>query len=311
MVSARPVVFIAGPTASGKTALAIELAQHYPVDLINVDAAQVYRGMDIGTAKLSIEEQRQYPHQLIDIRDPADTYNAVQFRNDALAAIKAAHDNQRIPVLVGGTLFYFMALERGISELPSGNAELRDQITERGNRLGWQHLHRELADIDPKLGLKIKSADAQRICRALEIHALTGEAPSAIMQRHQPEPMPYPAIKFALFLPDRAELHARIEERFQQMLSHGLIDEVQGLRQRNDLNAGSPSMRAVGYRQTWAYLDGDIDKDQLLASGVAATRQLAKRQLTWLRQQSNWVWLMANPPPNINWIRPFLSPYEN
>ncbi len=301
-----PVVFIAGPTASGKTGLAIELAKNRDVDLISVDAAQVYRGMDIGTAKLSKEEQAQFPHQLIDIREPWETYDASQFRDDALRAIARSHAAGRLPVLVGGTLFYFSALEKGVSKLPKGCAELRAKIEARADVSGWDQLHQKLSELDPVLGTRIQAADRQRVSRAWEIYELTGEVPSVVMRREAPVPIPYPVTKFALFTSDRKQLHQRITERFEMMLEQGLIEEVKALIEHPKVMEALPSMRCVGYRQTLDFLKGEFDQQALCERGAAATRQLAKRQLTWLRHQSGWVWLQSGDPRAVDWVDGFL-----
>lgn len=303
----RPVLFIAGPTASGKTELAMRLADRRDVALINVDAAQVYRGMDIGTAKLARSERERYPHALIDIRDPAEIYDAHQFVMDARRLIDEAHCDGRLPVLVGGTMFYFSALENGVSSLPRANPQIRRELEEEAKGIGWQGLHGRLQAVDPELAATIKNGDRQRIQRALEIYTLTGIAPSLVMQKYQPQPLEARLFKFNLYTPDRKLLHQRITRRFEIMLEQGLLDEVEQLRTRGDLDPDLPSMRCVGYRQAWQYLDGKIDYAQMKASGEAATRQLAKRQLTWLRHQRGQIWLSSEYVDNASLIEHFLS----
>ena len=283
-----------GPTASGKTGLAMALSDQLPLELVSVDAAQVYRGLDIGAAKPAPELLRRHPHRLLDICDPAERYSAARFREDALAAIAEIHAGRRIPLLVGGSMFYFAALEKGLSRLPEGDATLRAEIEAEADRVGWPALHGVLARIDPVLARTIRPGDAQRIQRALEIHHLTGERPSRIMARRRSEPLPHPLLKLALFTGDRRVLHETIARRFRAMLDAGLLEEVARLRARGDLTPALPAVRTVGYRQAWQHLDGEFDERELERRGVAATRQLAKRQLTWLRQQRGAVWLRGD-----------------
>ena len=306
-VAELPVVFIAGPTATGKTELGMRLADRREVDLINVDAAQVYRQMNIGTAKLDAESLRRYPHALIDIRDPSEVYDASQFVRDARALIRQAHMRGRIPVLVGGTLFYFAALEKGVSSLPGADAGIRLELEKEAGRIGWDGLYRQLETIDPDLCRTLRAGDRQRIQRAMEIYRVTGKAPSQAMAESRPQPLAEKLFKFNLYTPDRRLLHARIEARFEQMLEHGLIQEVEALRNRGDLHLDLPSMRCVGYRQVWHYLEGKLEYADMLARGVAATRQLAKRQLTWLRHQRGQVWLSSEYENNADLVLHFLS----
>ena len=305
--STLPVIFIAGPTASGKTDLAIELSKYKAVSLINVDAAQVYRGMNIGTAKLDTDALQRYPHALIDIRDPAQIYDAAQFVEDASALIDIAHEQGRIPVLVGGSQFYFAALERGVSTLPAANEEIRREIDQQAAQLGWASMHQQLQKIDPKSAHSIKVGDRQRIQRALEIYRLTGQAPSVLMASSKPVKLAKSLLKFNLFTPDRALLHQRIARRFAVMLEAGLIEEVESLKARGDLHLDLPSMRCVGYRQTWQYLEGVLNREDMIAKSIAATRQLAKRQLTWLRHQRGQIWLSSEFEHNVELILPFLE----
>lgn len=300
------VIFIAGPTASGKTELAMRLADRLDVSLINVDAAQVYKGMDIGTAKLDVTLRKQYPHALIDIRDPAEVYDASQFVQDASRLIDKAHAASRVPVLVGGSMFYFSALEKGVSKLPRADPEIRAQLEREAKDIGLDALYRRLQSIDPEICQSIKPGDKQRIHRALEIVELTQRPPSQVMAEFKPQPLARRIFKFNLFTPDRRLLHKRITQRFDQMLDAGLIDEVKALKARKDLNPDLPSMRCVGYRQVWQYLDGEMDHASMKARGEAATRQLAKRQLTWLRHQRGQIWLSSEYGDNVELILPFV-----
>jgi tRNA dimethylallyltransferase len=283
-MSARRIACLLGPTASGKTAAALAFAQRRPVEIISVDSALVYRGMDIGTAKPSHEERAPAPHHLIDIIDPTESYSAAQFRNDALKLVADIEGRGRIPLLVGGTMLYYMALTRGLNELPEANPEMRAALDEEAARDGWPALHARLAMVDPETAARLAPNDSQRIQRALEVFMLSGRALSAILkdpkksQESEPEFVP-----IALEPSDRSVLHKRIEKRFDLMLEAGLLEEVERLRARGDLSPAMPSMRCVGYRQAWEYLDREIDYKTMRDKGVFATRQLCKRQLTWLR----------------------------
>lgn len=272
-----------GPTASGKTALACALSERFAVGLISVDSALVYRGLDIGSAKPDAATLARYPHALIDIRDPAQPYSAADFSADAQLAMQGLSDAGRIPLLVGGTGLYFRALQRGLSGLPQADAQVRAQLAEAAAAIGWQGMHRRLAEQDPAAAARIKPGDTQRIQRALEVIALTGQPLSAQQQGGRAQTFPWRVLKLALLPQDRVPLHARIEQRFEQMLRQGLLDEVRALRGRGDLNPDLPALRAVGYRQAWEHLDGRYDAGQLRERGIFATRQLAKRQITWLR----------------------------
>lgn len=277
-----PAVLLMGPTASGKSALALALAQQLGGEIVSVDSAQVYRGMDIGTAKPSAAERGRAPHHLLDIVDPTDAYSAARFVRDALAAIAAIRARGRVPILAGGTMLYFKALTQGLSALPPGDAAVRAALDARAAAEGWPALHADLARIDPATAARLPPTDAQRIQRALEVHAVTGR-PLSSLQGRRGAPTLGKSVAVALMPADRAALHAAIARRFDAMLAAGLVDELRGLRARHALTPDLPSMRCVGYRQAWAFLAGTIDADGLRATGVAATRQLAKRQLTWLR----------------------------
>lgn len=291
-----PVVFLMGPTASGKTALAVELAETLPCDIISVDSALVYRDMDIGTAKPSAETLAIAPHRLIDIRDPVQCYSVAEFRREALAWIKTIHGQGRIPLLVGGSMLYFRALVGGLANLPPADHRLRASLAREAQGAGWPALHRRLTRVDPESAARLHPNDAQRIQRALEVYDLSGEPLSRLAQRQVVEPFPYPLVKFVVTPAVRDILHKRIEQRFRQMLAIGFVDEVARLRRRQDLDLGKPSMRAVGYRQVWNYLEGAYDYATMVERGIIATRQFAKRQLTWLRRERDAHWLDANEP---------------
>lgn len=272
-----------GPTASGKTGLALEIAAHLPVEIISLDSALVYRGMDIGTAKPDAATLAACPHHLIDVVEPTDRYSAGRFRADALALMADIVGRGRVPLLVGGTMLYFKALKAGLDDLPQADPALRAQLDARARQAGWPALHAELARLDPAASARIRPNDAQRIQRALEVCLLTGRPMSELFSAAAAG-LPYRLIELALMPTDRTVLHRRIEARFLAMLEAGLVDELRGLRARYALHSEMPSMRCVGYRQAWQYLDGEIDLQGLRESGIAATRQLAKRQLTWLRR---------------------------
>ena len=270
-----------GPTASGKSALALRLAEAHPVEIVSVDSAQVYRGMDIGTAKPSAAERARVPHHLIDVVDPDERYSAGRFRQDAILAVTDILGTKKVPLLVGGTMLYYRSLVSGLDELPAANPEMRKEIKMEAERAGWPALHAKLSRVDPKAAARIMPNDAQRIQRALEVFRLTG-TPISELQRGEAEALPF-SIRACALIPERGELHRRIEQRFDAMLREGLVDELRRLKSKFDLSPDLPSMRAVGYRQAWSFLEGRIDEAELRAQAIAATRQLAKRQLTWLR----------------------------
>ncbi|MEW6330992.1 MAG: tRNA (adenosine(37)-N6)-dimethylallyltransferase MiaA [Pseudomonadota bacterium] len=278
-----PAIFLMGPTAAGKTALALELHDAFPVEIISVDSSQVYRGMDIGTAKPTREEQARAPHRLIDIRDPAESYSAAEFCADALREMEAITRAGRIPLLVGGTMFYFHALEFGLSDLPSADAEIRERLSAEAAQKGWEELHRRLQAVDPESARRIHPNDTQRIQRALEVYELTGQSLSELASASQRAALPYRPIKLALWPQDRKLLHSRIERRFHLMLEQGFIQEVEKLYARGDLKPAMPSLRMVGYRQIWDYLTKKVNYSEMTEQALAATRQFAKRQITWLR----------------------------
>jgi len=275
-------ILLMGPTASGKSALALELAQRVDGEIVSVDSAQVYRGMDVGTAKPDAEARARIPHHLIDVVDPAEPYSAARFAHDAASAIAEVRSRGRVPIVVGGTMLYFKALTEGLSALPRADPSIRSRLDRRGATEGWPSLHAALARVDPATAARLAPTDSQRIQRALEVFELTGR-PLSELQGHRSTVDIGPARSFALVPGDRAALHAAIAHRFDAMLAAGLVEELALLRTRHPLHRDLPSMRSVGYRQAWSYLEGEIDRDALRAQGIAATRQLAKRQFTWLQ----------------------------
>lgn len=278
-----PAILLMGPTASGKSQIALDIAENFPVEIISVDSAQVYRYLDIGTAKPDTETLIRIPHHLVNLIDPNQHYSAAQFRNDALNVMHEITQRNKIPLLVGGTMLYFRALQDGLSILPPADKNLRLMLENTANELGWPVMHQKLEELDQETAARIKPTDSQRIQRALEVCYLTQQPMSKILKIPRQADFPYRKISIALIPSDRSQLHLRIAERFEAMLNYGLIDEVQSIRQRFSLSIESPSMRCVGYRQTCLYLDNKINSADLRDMGVAATRQLAKRQLTWLR----------------------------
>lgn len=289
-------IFLMGPTASGKTDLAIALRQTLPVEVISVDSALIYKGMDIGTAKPSQAELALAPHRLIDILDPAESYSAMNFRADALKEMADITASGRIPLLVGGTMLYYKALIEGLSPLPSADPTIRAEIEQRAEQQGWAALHQELLKIDPVAGTRINPNDSQRINRALEVFYITGKTMTELTAE-QGESLPYDVLQFAIAPQERAVLHERIEQRFHKMIALGFEEEVKKLYARSDLHIDLPSIRCVGYRQMWEYLQGEISLDEAIFKGICATRQLAKRQITWLRSwQGELTWLDSLAP---------------
>jgi tRNA dimethylallyltransferase len=291
MASRRAAVLLMGPTGAGKSALAVQLARALPLEIVSVDSALVYRGMDIGTAKPDLETRRRTVHHLIDIRDPTQSYSAGEFVLDAGALLEDIWRRGRLPLFVGGTMLYFRALSSGIADLPQGDAEVRAAIDARAAAVGWPEVHRELAAVDPAAAARIHVNDPQRIQRALEVFRLTG-APISLLQQSSRSILDGVLVKEIVLAPaERIQLHERLEMRFDAMVAAGFIDEVRRLRERGDLSAEHPSMRAVGYRQIWRFLDGACGFDEARGQAIAATRQLAKRQLTWLRARAAAQWI--------------------
>jgi len=289
-------IFLMGPTASGKTDLAIQLRQQLPVEVISVDSALIYRGMDIGTAKPTAEELALAPHRLIDICDPAESYSAANFRTDALREMQEISAQGKIPLLVGGTMLYYKALLEGLSPLPSADEKVRSEIEAKAALIGWGGLHQELCKIDPISAQRINPNDSQRINRALEVFYLTGKTLTELTAQ-KGEALPYDILQFAIAPEQREVLHRRIEQRFHKMIELGFQQEVEKLYRRPDLNENLPSIRCVGYRQMWEYLRGDYDHDEMVFRGICATRQLAKRQITWLRGWASSIqWLDSLQP---------------
>jgi len=286
----RPLIALMGPTASGKTGLAVDLVDAFPLDIISVDSALVYRGMDIGTAKPDAATLRRAPHRLVDICEPSEAYSAARFREDALREIAQIHGSGRVPLLVGGTMLYFRALLEGLSDLPGADPQVRAALEREAAARGWPALHAELAELDTAAAARINHNDPQRIQRALEVIRITGRPLSDLQNGGAGQDAPFRVLKLVICPTERNELHRRIERRFRDMVRGGFIAEVQKLHARPDLHADLPAMRAVGYRQAWAWLDGRLAEDEWQEKAIAATRQLAKRQLTWLRREKGAVW---------------------
>jgi len=278
-----------GPTAAGKTDLAIEIAKQYPVEIISVDSALVYRGMDIGTAKPEAHVLDKYPHHLVDIIDPTESYSVGNFRHDALALMADITARGKIPLLVGGTMLYFKALQQGLSDLPAADSAIRTKLEAQAKQFGLAHLHARLAEVDPVSAQRIHVNDPQRLQRALEVYEITGKSLTELTADTE-ESLPYRVIKIILSPFQRSVLHHRIENRYKIMMTNGFIDEVKTLFTRKDCHPDLPAIRAVGYRQAWAHLSGEYDQETLVEKAVIATRQMAKRQLTWLRAQDDGVW---------------------
>lgn len=301
------VLVLSGATATGKTDLALALAERWPVDIVSADAAQVFRGMDVGTAKPSSTVLARVPHRLVDIRDPHESYSAAAFCHDARRAIDDIIARGRLPLVVGGTLFYIRALIGGLSELPQADSALRASILEEARARGWAAMHAELARADPVLAGRIEPGDRQRLQRAVEIYRLTGRPPSAVMAGARPRPLAHPYVHVGLFHPRRDILHDRIARRFRDMVGGGLLEEVARIRRDPRVRADSVSMRTVGYRQAWQHLDGVLGRDAFVEAAAAATRQLAKRQLTWLRHTPGVVWLDASHPRRLETMSTYIG----
>ena len=293
-----PAIFLLGPTASGKSDLAMKLTSHLPVELVSVDSALVYRDMNIGTAKPDAEILRQYPHHLVDIRNPDEVYSAADFRSEVLTLMSAISERGNIPLLVGGTMLYFKVLIEGIASIPAADSAIREKIVREAETGGWQKVHQRLAEVDPESAARIHPNDPQRLQRALEIWELTGESMTQLHKEQQNlVSLPFSVCQLAIIPSDRADLHRIIAARFEQMIKDGFIEEVEHLREKYDLNAELPSIKSVGYRQVWQYLEGEVDRKAMQERAIIATRQLAKRQFTWLRGWSN---LKEIPFPEVN-----------
>ncbi len=301
-----PVIFIMGPTASGKTDLAIEVVKALPSEIISVDSALVYRGMDIGTAKPDADELAIAPHRLISFLDPAQSYSAADFRRDALVAIDEIHQQGKIPLLVGGTMLYFKALLEGISPLPEANPEIRAALEQEAALKGWAVMHQQLAEVDPVAAARIHHNDPQRINRALEVYRISGKTLTEL-SAVKGKPLPFAVHQFAIAPTEKKDLHQRIESRFEQMLDMGFEAEVKALYMREDLHLNLPSIRCVGYRQLWEYFAGKHDYNEMIYRGIVATRQLAKRQMTWLKNWENVTWLRSEDKENLQHILSSLS----
>lgn len=289
-------IFIMGPTASGKTDLAIELVERLNAEIISVDSAMVYKGMDIGSAKPSAEELARAPHRLIDICDPADPYSAARFRDDALREMADIVSESKTPLLVGGTMLYYKALLEGMHNLPDSKPEVRANLQQRLESEGLAKLHQELAKIDPEAASRIHENDPQRTLRALEVFEITGKPLSQLHAEQEQNDFPYQTLQIALAPDDRSYLHQRIEKRFHQMMEQGFLQEVESLYQCGDLHPDLPSIKSVGYRQIWQYLEGELSLEEAIERGIIATRQLAKRQFTWLRSWQNLHWMESRQP---------------
>lgn len=307
MDSRRTIVCLMGPTASGKTQLAMELIKQFPFEIISVDSAMVYKGMDIGTAKPDAAILKNAPHRLIDFRDPKDAYSAAHFKNDAVIEIKDIFSRHKIPLLVGGTMLYFRALQSGLSEMPQADAETRKKIEAECEAQGLQALHDKLKKIDPLASARIHPNDPQRIFRALEVYYLSGKTISSFQETNKTDLLDYHFINIAIAPNDRTILHERIAKRFLEMLNAGLVDEVKKLFARGDLSLDTPAIRSVGYRQVWEYLLGDLTYEEMKERGIIATRQLAKRQLTWLRSLKDLTWFDSEDTQLVRKIILFLK----
>ena len=289
-------IFLMGPTASGKTALAIDLVENYNCEIISVDSALVYKGMDIGTAKPDAELQARAPHRLIDLIDPTEAYSAANFREDALREMADITAKGKVPLLVGGTMMYFKFLRDGAAQLPKADEAVRQRLLAQGEEFGWPHMHAQLAKVDPVAAERLKPMDSQRIQRALEVFEVSGKTLTQFWAEQDEQPLPYDVISFAVMPKERKTLHKRIAQRYQIMMKQGFVEEVKTLFARGDLHEELPSIRCVGYRQVWQYLKGEIDYDEMVERGIIATRQLAKRQITWLRSWPDLNWLDTEDP---------------
>ena len=307
-IKQAPVICLMGPTASGKTALALALCDALPCDIVSVDSALIYHDMDIGTAKPTADELVKYPHRLINLRDATQSYSAADFCHDALIEIDLIRANNRIPLLVGGTMMYFKSLIEGISPLPAANSEIRQQIEGEAEQNGWQAMHKQLQEVDSVSAQRIHPNDPQRITRALEVFRLTGSSLTALTEIKGAK-LSGDIVQLAITPQERSTLHARIELRYQQMIEQGFEQEVIKLKARGDLHENLPSIRCVGYRQMWQHLNGEFDHKEMVFRGICATRQLAKRQLTWLRSWQNLHWLTTDDETNLEQVLALVDKY--
>ncbi len=302
MADQLPVVLLMGPTASGKTELAVALASHFDGEIISVDSSLVYRGMDIGTAKPSLEIRAQIPHHLIDILDPVQSFSAGQFRHQAIKLIEQIRQSGKLPILAGGTMLYFHGLLNGLAQLPVADTQVRAEIDLEARRLGWRVMHQKLVEIDPQSAARIHPNDTQRIQRALEVYRVSGKPLTDWIEDNRKTSFPYPKIPLVVAPKDRAMLHRRIERRFYKMLEQGFVEEVRELYRRKDMHQNLPAMRCVGYRQIWSYLAGEMDRETMISKAIIATRQLAKRQFTWLRRYQEAQWFDSEENQIINTV---------
>ncbi len=302
MADQLPVVLLMGPTASGKTELAVALASHFDGEIISVDSSLVYRGMDIGTAKPSLEIRAQIPHHLIDILDPVQSFSAGQFRHQAIKLIEQIRQSGKLPILAGGTMLYFHGLLNGLAQLPVADTQVRAEIDLEARRLGWRVMHQKLVEIDPQSAARIHPNDTQRIQRALEVYRVSGKPLTDWIEDNRKTSFPYPKIPLVVAPKDRAMLHRRIERRFYKMLEQGFVEEVRKLYRRKDMHQNLPAMRCVGYRQIWSYLAGEMDRETMISKAIIATRQLAKRQFTWLRRYQEAQWFDSEENQIINTV---------
>ncbi len=305
----KPAIFLMGPTAAGKTDAAIRLHEQHQADIISVDSALVYRGMDIGTAKPDSKTLQRAPHALIDIREPWQPYSASDFRRDARQLMQQSWDNQRIPLLAGGTMLYYKALQQGLSSLPSADETIRAELAQQAAQHGWPMLHERLQQIDPESAERIHANDSQRLSRALEVYEITGQTMTALYAQDSEQGLAVKPLKIIISPADRALLHARIEQRFKQMLDVGFLDEVKALLADKRNHADLPALRSVGYRQAIEHLNGGTDYEEFVYKGIVATRQLAKRQLTWLRKEDNAVWLDPTEPDYLDTLDSLVEEY--
>lgn len=303
------VICLMGPTACGKTKIAIELLRHLPCEIISVDSAMVYKTMDIGTAKPTQAELALAPHHLIDIKDPSEAFSAAEFQSHAMSLIETIHRKGKIPLLVGGTMLYFRALQQGLSPLPSAHPIIRARLLEEAGQVGWAAMHAQLKCVDPKSASRICVTDTQRIQRALEVYEVTGQSITDLWQNHTKDPLPYQVINLAIAVDDRSLLHERIEQRFYAMIQAGFLGEVERLYKRGDLHSNLPAIRSVGYRQAWEHLEGKIDEAEMCDRGIVATRQLAKRQMTWLRHWGELTWFDSEDQHIVKKILHYLSSF--